>query len=317
MAYSSYSEGRADNINDVATGINTYEWYDRALLETAREKFIISNFTAKKTMPKYEGDGVVFSYYEPIPAFITPLVENSSGTPTKLDKVNIRGKMNTFGTYVPFTDDLDIYGEDGARFRADVSQNLGGAAGETQEKILLVGIQGSHTPITFDTDIATTLKTAELALRNALGNKFTDMITGSVNYGTTPIRPAYVGFISPETALDFEDVLAGWKPVAEYGYTDGLLPQEVGSYRGLRFCESTLIEKFDTGSGAKSVAYILAEESVMEVGIRGLKRIETIIKELGSAGTQDALNRSGSIGTKFKLACATRPEHVVIAELEA
>jgi N4-gp56 family major capsid protein len=269
------------------------------------------------TLRKYEGDGVVFSYYEPIPAFTTPLVENSSGTPTKLDKVNIRGKMNTFGTNVPFTDDLDIYGEDGARFRADVSQNLGGAAGETQEKILLNGIQGNHTPISFNTDVATTLKTAELALRNALGKKFTEMITGSVNYGTTPIRPAYVGFVSPESALEFEDVLSGWKTVADYGYTDGLLPQEVGSYRGIRFCESTLVDTYDTGAGAKAVAYILAEEAVMEVGIRGMKNIETIIKELGSAGTNDALNRSGSIGTKFKLAVATRSEHVVIAELEA
>jgi N4-gp56 family major capsid protein len=225
--------------------------------------------------------------------------------------------MNVFGTNVPFIDDLDIYGEDGARFRADVTQNLGGAAGETQEKLLLAGIVGSHTPISFDTDIATTLKTAELALRNALGNKFTDMITGSVNYGTTPIRPAYVGFISPESSLDFEDNLIGWKSVADYGYTDGLLPNEVGSYRGLRLCESTLITKIDTGAGDKAVIYILAEEAVMEVGIRGMKRIETIIKELGSAGTNDALNRSGSIGTKFRLACCTRPEHVVIAELEA
>ena len=51
MAYNSYSEGRQDNLNDIKTGINTYEWYDRNLLENAREEFIISNFTAKKTMP--------------------------------------------------------------------------------------------------------------------------------------------------------------------------------------------------------------------------------------------------------------------------
>jgi len=317
MAYNTYTGGRNENIADPATGINSYEWYDRALLETAREQFVISNFTAKKTMPKYEGKGVVFSYYEPIPAFTQPLIENSAGASTSLSKVNIRANVEAYGTFVPFTDDLDIYGEDGARFRADVTQNLGGAAGETQERLILQGIQGSHTPIAFDTDIATTLKTAELALRNALGMKFTDMITGSVNYGTTPIRAAYVGFISPESALDFEDVLPGWKPVSDYGYTDGLLPSEVGSYRGIRFCESTIVEDYDTGAGAKPVAYILAEESVMETGIRGVKRIETIIKELGSAGTGDALNRSGSIGTKFRLAVATRAEHVVIAELAA
>ncbi len=51
-AYTTYSGGRANNIADNKTGINTGEWYDRNLLENAREKFIVSNFTAKKSLPK-------------------------------------------------------------------------------------------------------------------------------------------------------------------------------------------------------------------------------------------------------------------------
>jgi N4-gp56 family major capsid protein len=174
-------------------------------------------------------------------------------------------------------------------------------------------MEASSTTIAFDTDEGKTLDTAELALRNALGEKFTTMITGSTNYGTTPVRPGYVAFITPETALDLESV-PGYKTLSDYGYSDGLLPNEVGTRRGIRFCESTLMT--DNADGKKR-AFVLAEESLFEVGIRGMKNIETIIKELGSAGTQDALNRSGSIGTKFKLSVATRPEHVVIAELEA
>jgi hypothetical protein len=51
MAVYSYNSQRAINENDPTKGINTYEFYDRQLLENAREEFIISNFTSKKSMP--------------------------------------------------------------------------------------------------------------------------------------------------------------------------------------------------------------------------------------------------------------------------
>ena len=97
MSYNSYKQGRDENDADNKTGINTAEWYDRNLLETARGKFVISNFTSKKTLPKFEGNGVIFSYYSPIPKFDNPLAEGSSGTDIALSKINIRATMSTYG----------------------------------------------------------------------------------------------------------------------------------------------------------------------------------------------------------------------------
>jgi N4-gp56 family major capsid protein len=313
--YNSYSEGRAANITDPSTGINTGEWYDRQLLETAWEKFIISNFTAKKTAPKYEGDGVVFSRYEQLDTFATPLAEGTNPPGQALEKTNVRTKVNTYGSYVELTDDLLIYGEDSARIKRDVVDNLGSAAGQTQEGLIITAIEGDATDIVFDTDLDNTLKTAELALRNALASKFTSMITGSTKYSTTPIRPAYAGFVSPEGALKLEDELVGYVPVEKYGYSDGLLPNEVGSYRGIRFCETTLMPY--SGAG-KLQALILGEEAVAEVGIRGIKKVETIIKDLGEAAADDFLNRKSSIGAKFKVGtCVLRSDWCVRVDLEA
>jgi N4-gp56 family major capsid protein len=222
--------------------------------------------------------------------------------------------MNVFGSYVPFTDDLDIYGEDGARFKKDVTTNLGGAAGQSQETIIFATAAANATNIVFDTDLEKTLKTAELALRNALAIKFTSMITGSTKYSTTPIRPAFVGFVTPEGALKLEDELVGFVPVEKYGYSDGLLPNEIGSYRGVRFCETTL---WQNTSNDTLQALIIGDEAVAETGIRGMKKIETIIKELGDANGGDFLNRNGSIGSKFRLAVAAlRPDHIALVELE-
>ncbi len=316
MAYNSYSTARTENIADAATGINTSEWYDRNLLENGRENFIISNFTAKKSLPKYEGKGVVFSYYEHIPAFSTPLVEGAAqGSGAALSKINVRTAMDVYGEFVPYTDDLDIHGEDGARFKKDVTSNLGGAAGETQEGLIFAAAEASNTAITFATSAAATVKDAETSLRKALGKKFTSMITGSTKYATSPIRPAYVGFVSVDGGNILESE-AGWTPVENYGYSDGLLPNEIGSLRGTRICETTLLGQ-KAGSTPVEQMIVLAEEAVAEVGIRGLKKIETIIKELGSAGTADALNRSGSVGSKFRLAAVTlRPDWVCQVELQ-
>jgi N4-gp56 family major capsid protein len=313
--FNTFTGGRAENIADPATGINTGEFYDRLLLETAWEKFIISNFTAKKTSPKYEGDGVVFSRYEPLATFETPLLEGQQGSGQKLDKVNVRGKLNTYGSSVTLTDDLLTYGEDSSRIKKDVVQNLGNAAGQTQENLIINTILGDSTQIVFDSDLDKTLKTAELALRNALATKFTSMVTGSTKYSTTPIRPAYVGFVTPEGALKLEDELAGFVPVEKYGYSDGLLPNEIGSYRGVRYCETTLMK--DTAGGTLQ-AIILGEEAVAEVGIRGMKKVETIIKDLGEAEGGDYLNRTASIGSKFKATSITlRNDWVITVELEA
>ncbi len=317
MAYNTYAAGRAENVSNNATGINTKEHYSRDLLENAREKFLISNFTSKKSTPKFEGTGVIFSYYEHLPTFETPLVEAAAqGAGQSLSKINVRTVMNTYGDFVPLTDEISVYSEDGAGLVKDITQNLGGAAGQTQEKLIFAACEASNTAITFNADIATTLKDAELSLRKALASKFTSMITGSTKYSTTTIRPAYVGFVTPDGAVLLEDV-TGWKPVDSYGYTDGLLKNEIGSYRGIRVCETTLMGQ-KTGTAPVEQMILLGEEAVAEVGIRGMKKIESIIKGLDSGGTEDALNRSQSIGSKFRASSVVlRPDWLAVCELES
>ncbi len=317
MGYNQYDQGRTENTNDEATGINTKEWYDRNLLKNARENFIVSNFTAKKSTPKYEGTGVVFSYYKHIPVFITPLVEGAAqGAGAALEKVNVRTTINTYGEFVPFTDELAIHGEDGANFKKDVTDNLGGAAGETQETLLIAAASASNTAISFNTSVEATLRDGETSLRKAIGKKFTSMITGSTNYSTTTVRPGYVGFVSIDGA-NIMDGTPGFLSADAYGYSGDLLPNEIGMFKGIRICESTLIPQ-KAGSTPVEQMLVLAEESLAEVGVRGMKNIETIVKELGSAGTADALNRKGSVGSKFKLAAVTlRPDWICQVELQA
>ncbi len=317
MAYSSYTGGRAENIADPSAGLNTYEYYNRLLLERAVEKFIVNNFVAKKTQPLYNGDQAVFSRYENLDTFKQPLLEGANPSGQQLSKVNVRTKLNTYGDFVALTDDLLVYGEDSANIKRDVISNLGDAAGQTLEELMFDTIVGGGTEIVFDTSLDSTLMTAELALRNALASKFTSMVTGSTKYATTPIRAAYAAFVTPEGAVMLEESLAGYTSVEKYGYTDGLLPNEVGSYRGIRFMESTLVPTWNDGGVDKQQAIILGEEAVAEVGIRGKKRIESIIHDFGSAGVEDPINRTMTIGVKTKWSgVVLRPDWAMVVHME-
>jgi len=289
--------------------------YDRNLLRRAREAFIISNFTAKKTSPKYNGDTVKFSRYDNIAANTTALTEGVVPSSVDVSKVNISATLANYGQFTGYTDDLDVYSEDGKVFVKEVTDNLGEASGETQETLLFTTAGGTTNKVTFATDIATGLQAAELGFRNNLGKKYKKMVTGSVNYETRPIKEGYVGFVTPEGALMLEGV-PGFVTVEKYGYADGLLPNEVGSYRGVRYCESILVGQ-KPGSTPVERAIILAEEGLAEVGIRGKGKIEAIVKPLGSAGTADPLNQTGTIGSKFRFASVIlKDEWVCEIELE-
>ncbi len=297
---------------------NTKFSYDRNLLRRAREAFIISGFTAKKTAPKYNGDTVKFSRYDNIAANTTALTEGVVPASVDVSKVNISATVAQYGQHTAYTDDLDVYSEDGKVFVKEVTDNLGEASGETQETLLFTTAEGTTNATVFTTDIATTVQNVELGLRQNLGKKFKSMITGSTNYATSTIREAYVGFVTPVGALLMEAV-PGFVSVDKYGYSDGLLPNEVGSYRGIRYCETTLLGT-RTGVTNPTIeqAIILAEEGLAEVGIRGKGKIEAIVKPLGSAGTADPLNQTGSIGSKFRFASVIlKDEWVAQADLEA
>jgi N4-gp56 family major capsid protein len=278
---------------------NTLQSYNRNLLRRAVEEFVISKFTAKKTQPKFEGKTAVFSVYDQIPATaFTTAVLPDGVTPaeTDLTKKSVTANIANYGAYTSFSDEVSLYHEDGAVLIKEATDNLGAGAGTAIESLLFAeaeanaGIDFLTTP---EADTETGLDKAETQLRINLAKKFKSMITGSTNTDTKTIRECYVAFINPADILAIE-ALTGFVSVDKYGYSDGLIMNEIGSRRGLRFVE--------TNNAAQGQITILGEEALGEVSVRGKGKIQTLVKGLGSAGSADPLNQRQSVGCKFAIA---------------
>jgi N4-gp56 family major capsid protein len=278
---------------------NTLQAYDRNLLRRAVEELVISKFTAKKTQPKFNGKTAVFSVYDQIPASaFTTAVLPDGVTPAETDmtKKSVVANIANYGAYTSFTDEVSLYHEDGAQLIKEATDNLGSGAGTAIESLLFAELE-ANAGIDFDTTPEASteigLDKLETQLRVNLGKKFKSMIVGSKNTDTKTIRECYVAFINPADILSIE-ALSGFVSVDKYGYSDGLITNEIGSRRGLRFVE--------TNNAPAGKVLVLAEEALGEVSVRGNGKMKTIVKGLGSAGSSDPLDQRQSVGCKFAVA---------------
>ncbi len=282
---------------------NTQQMYDRNLLRRAVEQFVISKFTAVKAQPKHNGKSAVFSIYDQIADTVftgAVLADGTTPSATDLTKTSVKADITNHGAFVELTDEVDLYHEDGKIIVKEATDNLGAAAGTAIEKTLFAeAVAGAGIDIVTvpPADTWAGLRTAETTLRTNLGKKFKKMITGSKNTDTKTIREAYIGFCHPTDTVNLEyngAEVTEFTTVDNYGYSDGIMDNEVGSYRGIRFIE--------TVNAPVGVLIVMAEESLGEVSVRGKGRIQTIVKGFASGGTEDALNQRQSVAAKYQLA---------------
>lgn len=286
---------------------NTLKSYNRNLLRRVVENTIASKFTMKKTQPKYEGKKAVFSIYDNIDdtAFSGAILADGV-TPAGVDmtKTSVEVDIVNRGAFTSFTDEVSLYHEDGKILIKEATSNLGDAAGQAIEKAIFAemiagaGIDQVATP---PASTEAGLDTVIVTLRKNLGRTFKSYIFGSKNTDTKTIKEAYIGFVHPDDSANLE-AINGFVGCEKYGY-DGLLPNELGSYKKIRFCESTNV--------TPGAVIVIAEESVGEVSVRGNGKMQTIVNGLGSEGSADPLSQRQSVGTKYQHAVKVlRPEWV-------
>ena len=107
------------------------------------------------------------------------------------------------------------------------------------------------------------------------------------------ISGSYVGIIHPDIAYDLTNDPA-WKDVKTYSDPDDWYEGEIGKIFGVRFVETTEAKIFD---GGVYTTLILGDNAYGVTEIEG-GGLEHIVKQLGSAGTADALNQRATAGWK-------------------
>lgn len=285
--------------------------YDRNLLSRATAMLLHDKFGQQRSLKSKESESVNFRRYSNLAVATTPLVEGVTPNGSSLQVTPIPATVKQYGDFVTTTDKIQMHVEDNVI--AEATDILGYQAGETLDELYrdvinagtlanYCGGAANRAAIAADDVIdAGALDLAVLKLKRNLGKKFTGIISGSTSVGTTPIRAGYVAIVHPDVVYDLESV-SGYVPVAEYANQTGIMEGEVGSYRDIRFVESTKAKMFaDAGLGGTVDVYstlVLAQDAYGVVSVRGMGKFETIVKPLGSGGSEDPLNQRATIGWK-------------------
>lgn len=276
------------------------EYYDRLLLMTAYPTLVYTKFAQKRILPEKNGDTIVFRRYAKLSTVPIPLVDGQTPPGAPLSVTDIKARVSFYGNFVTITNQVQLTVEDrvlneSARLLA---QNLAQTMDEVTRDVLAStssvlqcsnGVNGKTPSELTKADIDGSVKTL-------LGNDsemISELITGEAKYATSPIRPAFWGYIDTDLLDDLEAV-ANFVNTSNYPDQQTVLDAEWGSTGNVRW----LYTSIGSVSSAATPVYnnfIVGKEAYAVVHLRS-ETGEFYIEPLGSAGAADPLHQRGSVG---------------------
>ena len=303
------TDTKATTGNDLSAEMKTF--YDSELIEQAGPELVHDQFAVKKPIPKGNGKTIEFRKYDPLPKAETPLTEGVTPSGKALNVTTITSEVHQYGDYVALTDMLDMTAIDNNI--AEAVQLLGKQAGQTLDTVTRNAMQSGTNVIyapTVADGIVTEIDSRSSVNRNSLLT--VDVVkraAATLRGDNVPkIDGNYVAIIHPFVAHDLMSD-PKWEDYHQYAEPENLYSGEIGRIGGVRFVESTEAKIYGgAGSGGDSVYGCLffgkGAYATTEITGGGL---QTIVKQLGSGGVEDALNQRSSVGWK-----ATKTAEILI-----
>lgn len=281
-------------------------FYDRALVEEAGPNLIHGQFGQKRPIPKNGGKRIQFRRYASLPKALKPLTEGVTPEGRKLSATAVEAEVNQYGDFVCLSDVLDLTAIDNNVLEA--TKAVGRQAGLTLDTITRnvlqsgtnvfycpkVGANGVQTPVT---DRSGLDKTCTLTVD--VVKKVAAMLKAA---NAPKIDGDYVCILHPYVAYDIMSD-SRWEEMHKYTTPENMYQGEIGRIAGVRFVETSEAAVYKgtenscpTGLAVFGCLFIAqGAYGVTEVTGGGL---QTIIKQLGSAGTADPLDQRSTVGWK-------------------
>ena len=285
-----------NNTTNIPQAVNYF--YDRNLLERAQPADVHGRWGQKRPLPKNNGTSVKFRRYSQLAAATTPLQEGVTPSGSSLAVTDITATVSTYGDYVPLTDVISLTTLD--PIITETTSILGDQAGTTIDQLRR------------DIMVAGTDLDKAIRFLNGQNAKFLrEQIMASEKIGTSAVRPSYIAIIHPDVQFDLDNSVTGYKSVSDYSSGMGVMENEVGAYKNIRFVTSTNAKIWTnattattagykaTGAGSNDVyaTLIIADNAYGVVDLAG-NAMKTIVKPLGSAGSADPLDQRSTVGWK-------------------
>jgi N4-gp56 family major capsid protein len=232
------------------------------LLDRALPTLCMGRFGQQQPIPKNRTNTIKFRRYNGFAPSLNPLVEGVTPAADAITSTDVSATLQQFGRRVQISDMIQDTHEDAVL--NEYAEIMGEVAGQTQELVIYNTIKAgvnvlynasAGTRASVNAAVNTTILNRMIRqLNRQNAKKVSRMLAGTDKVGTAPIRAAYVVFCHPDLQQDLE-AITGWRNPVEYGTYTPLLPNELGSFKDLRFLGSTLYQPFlaaatTTGSGS-------------------------------------------------------------------
>ena len=270
-------------------------YYDKRLLDRLEFELRFDQFGTKKPMPKRVGNEIKWTRYTNFAANTTPLSEGVTPDGLTLASTQVSAIPVQYGDYVTLSDfliseaiDPVIEGaQDVLSYRSAISYDT----------VIRNTLDGSVTD-----QFAAGVASEALVATNMVASEIRKAVRSLRRVGAHPFGGEFQALVHPDQDYDLQGDTAagGWLDVNKYTSSTPALRGETGKLYSCRIMMSQNIKQnAGAGSGGADTfhAYVFARDAYGLVELAG-NNLQTIAKQLGSAGADDPLNQRSTVGYK-------------------
>lgn len=290
-------------------------FYDRRLLELLRQRMFVHRQLAQlRPMPKRTGDTINFRRIRKLDPALTPLTEGVTPSGDNAFVDAIAATVAQYGKPMYFSDVVNFQQVDD--LVAEYNEEQGYQAGETLDILTRNELHGGTN--VFYANSKTSRATLAAGDKPTIDDFRKIKLQMEVNH-VPKINGRYVAFITPAMEFDLLD-----DPKFAKAYEIGqkntpFIEGEIADIYGIKFIVPVNGMVFEE-EGAADVnvhsAVVLGRQAYGITNIQGEGDVKSIIKGLGSAGTEDPLDQRQSIGWKVNAFVAKRLSEEAITRYE-
>lgn len=282
----------AGNLNTQTTGTGSLSdemktYYSDYLIDNAVPKLVHDQFGQKHPIPRNGGKTIEFRKYSPLPKLLTPLTEGVTPDGQSLTVTTLEATVDQYGGYVTISDMLQMTAIDNNVVQA--TKLLGNQAGASLDTITREVLNGGTNVVYAG---GKTSREALTASDKLTVDDIKKAVRALKNQNAEKIGDSFVAIIHPDVTYDLTNDPT-WQSVKDYDPKDWY-EGEIGKIAGVRFVETTEAKIF---AGGVYSTLILGDNAYGVTEIEG-GGLQHIVKQLGSAGTADALDQRSTVGWK-------------------
>jgi N4-gp56 family major capsid protein len=280
------------------------QFYDRLLLYRAQQAQCFYDAGQKRNLPGRQGNQISWRRFNALTPSVATLTEGVTPVSSSISITEVTATVSQYGAFCTVSDMLNMMGIDPVI--QETLEVIGQHAGESIETVIQDIIEAG-TSVLYATGSARSSQAAASPITLALLRKAVRTLDANNTQrfmGPTQNKTVgtghYLAFVHPRAVYDLQND-SEWKNHQQYQASEKLYNGEIGEIFGVKIIQTTLAPVF-AGEGDSSAdvygTIVVGQNAFGVVDVAGTGKFKTVVKQLGSAGSEDPLDQRATIGWK-------------------